>query len=182
MSKRLWLTETTVRKLIEHARTGAPDEVCGLIAATADAQEVIPVPNAAPDRQHQFYLDERAFVEAIFDLDRRRLSLAAIYHSHPDGDAIPSPVDIRQANYPETPYLIVGLQYAEPRLAAWQIARGEVSRVELHIGNDPPPEAEDLSLSSAQKVAILLSALIAFLFLIVLSLSLLPPAPPIPLR
>jgi hypothetical protein len=56
---------------------------------------------------------------------------------------------------------------------------GQVSEVPLHIGSTPPlPESS--ALSPAQKTAILLSALIAFALLIVVSLSLLPPAPLIP--
>jgi hypothetical protein len=55
---------------------------------------------------------------------------------------------------------------------------GQVMSVSLHIGSQPPPEQP--SLSSAQKIAILLSAGIALILMIVIALSLLPPAPVIP--
>jgi hypothetical protein len=86
---------------------------------------------------------------------------------------------VRSATYPDTPYLIIGLK-AEARLAAWQIRYGEVIPVSLHIGLNPPVPQAGAKLTKAQKNAILLSALIAFILVIVISLTLLPSAPSVP--
>ena len=176
----LWLTHEQAQALIRHARDDAPNEACGVIAGEKDcAAEIIPIPNAAADPQQTYYMDERALARALLSLERRGLSLLAFYHSHPSSETIPSPVDVRHATYPDTPYLIVGLK-GEPRLAAWQIRYGDVTPVPLHIGFAPPAPAAHAEPTSAQKAAILLGALIAFVLVLVLSLTLLPPAPPIP--
>ncbi|MFN8560671.1 MAG: hypothetical protein U0703_03335 [Anaerolineae bacterium] len=66
----------------------------------------------------------------------------------------------------------------EARLSAWSMRYGQVTPVTVHVGDEQPPETR--TLSTAQKIAILVSAVIALILMIVLSLSLLPPAPIIP--
>lgn len=176
----IWLTHAQAQQVIAHARADAPREACGVIVGRNDrAVEIIPIPNTAADSLHNYYMDERRLAEVLMSLETRGLKLVGFYHSHPQGDPIPSAVDIRQATYPDTPYLIAGLK-GEARLAAWLLRRGQVTPVPLHIGDNPPPARANTPLSRAQQVAVLVSALIAFALLIVVSLSLLPPAPVIP--
>ncbi len=175
----MWLSTAQAQEIVAHARADLPNEACGLIAGHGDrAAEIIPIPNAAAQPLHSYYMDERALAAALMGIESRGLELIAFYHSHPESDPIPSRTDQRQATYPDTPYLIVGLKNNDPRLAAWRLRPGQVTQVDLQVGGDPPPAAA--SLSSAQKTAILISVLIAFALLIVVSLTLLPPAPVIP--
>lgn len=174
---RLWLTPAQADMIGRHALSERAEEVCGVIAGMGEqARQIIPIPNAADDRAHHFQFDERAYVEAMFAIERAGLSLIGIYHSHPNGDPIPSQTDIRQAYYPDTAYLIVGLRYGEARLAGWNIRPGEVNPVEIYIGIQAPPPAS-VPMSKAEKTAILLATLIAVIFMLLLSLTLLPPAP-----
>ncbi|MFQ3568111.1 MAG: M67 family metallopeptidase [Aggregatilineales bacterium] len=179
----LWLEEASARALVLQATGAAPEEICGLLAGRdAVISEVISIRNAADDPRQTFYMDEDEFKARLHDLERRGLSLIGFYHSHPQGDPTPSPTDIRSAYYPEIPHLLIGLR-GRPRLAVWRIKHGSVEPVTLHIGSPRimyrhgTPSSQ---LSQAQKVAIVLSAAGAFIFLILLSLALLPPAPPIP--
>jgi len=177
----LWLTEAQAREIANHALREKPQEVCGLIAgANRSVERILPIRNAAANPTHQYYMDEAQLTAAMFEFERARLSLMGIYHSHPDGEPIPSPTDVRQATYPGTAYLIVGLKHGYPEMAAWKIHAGQVDSVALSIGAQPPTMPADRSLSPAARVVILASAVLAFILMIVLSLSLLPPAPPIP--
>ena len=74
---------------------------------------------------------------------------------------------------------IAGLKGKAPRLAGWKMQIGRVSQVALHVGDDAPDKDDD-KLSDAQKAAIITTSLIVFVVMLILSLSLLPPAPPIP--
>lgn len=175
----MWLTDGQARAIVDHARAEAPNEACGVIAGhRGRADEIIPIPNVAADPLHAYHMDEQSLVTALISLEKRGLELVGLYHSHPKSDPIPSPTDVRQATYPDTPYLIVSLKGGEARLSAWSMRYSQVTPVALHVGEEPPPETR--SLSTAQKIAILVSALIAFILMLVLSLSLLPPAPIIP--
>ncbi len=176
----LWLTDEQARAIVHHALADVPCEACGLIAGHGyRAEAIIPAANAAADPLHHYEIEHRALVQAMFEIEHSSLSLIGIYHSHPNGDPIPSQTDIAQAAYPDVVYLIVGLRGGEPRLSGWRIRRHEVESVPLHIGASPPPQ-ESLPLTNTQKTAILISVIIAFVFMMVVSLSLLPPAPEIP--
>ncbi len=181
MPGHLWLPSTLAREMVLHARADAPHEVCGILAGRgAYVERVIPVANRAVAPHHHYQMDERQLTEVLFTLEAGGLELLGFYHSHPAGDPIPSPTDIREAHYPRTAYLIVGLRHAEPRLAAWEINHGDVLPVELVVGDVAPPIAENRTFSPAQRMAIVVSMILAFLAVIVISLSLLPPAPTIP--
>lgn len=176
----LYLTRTDAENIAQHARRDAPREACGLLAGERNVvKRVITLPNAAPDPETHYLIDPAAYIKAMAELDAQGLSLVGFYHSHPKGDPIPSPTDIREAAYPDAVYVIVGLPTESAQLSAWRIRYGQVESVE--ICTDTPTEAEP-SLSRAQKFAIILSAVIAVLFMLLLSLSLLPPAPVIPVR
>jgi proteasome lid subunit RPN8/RPN11 len=172
----MWLSPEQAQAIVAHAREDAPREACGLIAGRGDrASEIIPVANIADDPVHAYHMDEIALVKAFTSIEARGLEVVGFYHSHPAGEPIPSRTDIAQATYPDTPYLIVGLK-GGAKLAAWTMRAGQVDEVPLHVGTEPPA-GTDAASSGAQKTAILLSAVIAFILLIVVSLSLLPPAP-----
>lgn len=175
---RLFLTEEQARALLRHAIETAPQEACGLLAGVGEqVQAVIPIANSAADPRHFYRLDDTAFARALLQLDRQGLDLVALYHSHPHGDPIPSPTDVQQATYPDTPYLIIGLR-GEPRLAVWQMRYGEVTPVKVIIGvTSDGSRNDDGTLSQAQRLAIIVSAILAFAFMIIVSLVLLPPAP-----
>src|SRR5688500_3282056 len=103
---RLWMTPTQAEMIARQALDHRLQEVCGIIAGIGEqAQRIISIENAASDPVHFFRLDERSFTQAMFDIERAGLSLIGIYHSHPNGDPIPSQIDIQQANYPDSAYL-----------------------------------------------------------------------------
>jgi proteasome lid subunit RPN8/RPN11 len=182
----LWLTYAQARQICQQAQADAPHETCGLIggkmtpSGIVQASQIIPTPNVADDPAHHYVIEPAALVSSIMQFEAQSLNLVCIYHSHPFGDPIPSDEDIRNAHYPNTPYLIIGLKRRDsaPRLAAWTIQHGQVNHVELHISDDPPLPPQ--TISSTQKAAILTTAILAVAFMIIVSLSLLPPAPPIP--
>lgn len=178
--QRLWLNHKLAEEIAQHALKEHPREVCGIIGGTgATALMVVSVKNAANDPLHEYCFDERDYILAMRVIRKYNYSLLGFYHSHPNGDPVPSSTDIAQATYPHTPYLIVGLKNRKPQFAAWKMNYGQVARVELHITNQSPV-TYDGSLSNAQITAIVISALLAFVFMLLLSVTLLPPAPPIP--
>ncbi|MBL8164607.1 MAG: M67 family metallopeptidase [Anaerolineae bacterium] len=173
---RLWLTHDQVRQLVDLANITSPREACGLLVGDAErVTRIIALPNTASDSQHNYHIDDQALTKTLFQLQREGLRLHAFFHSHPRSRPIPSDTDKQQATYADVPYLIVGLHPA-PQISAWLLTRAEATPVEIHIGDNRPP-ALPAPMSPAQKRAIIAAALIAFLVVIALSLSLLPPAP-----
>lgn len=179
----LVLTDEQARQILDHAHEEAPREACGLIAGRVGvAAGVIPMRNVASDPVHHYAMDKGELSHYLPTLADQGLDLIGIYHSHPRTDPIPSPEDVANAFYPNTAYLIISLKDKKPHLAAWLIERGRVEPLELAIGTTASSITASITepLSYEQKFAVILSALLAFALLIMLSLSLLPPAPPIP--
>jgi [CysO sulfur-carrier protein]-S-L-cysteine hydrolase len=179
----LALTDEQVKQIVDHVRSEVPREACGLIAGRGGVAVVTtPMSNVATDPVHHYEMDNDALSRQLPAFTKQGLELIGIYHSHPRTEPFPSPEDVQNAFYPNTAYLIISLKGKAPHLAAWLIERGRVEPLELFIGEVPPPTTAPTSepLSYEQKFAVILSALLAFALLIILSFSLLPPAPPIP--
>jgi proteasome lid subunit RPN8/RPN11 len=71
-------------------------------------------------------------VETIIGLQKEVREVVAIYHSHPQGEAIPSERDIAEATWPDAVYIIVGLRDVDaPDMRGWRIVQGSVEEVEL---------------------------------------------------
>ncbi len=104
------LPRTLVNRLLSEAQRSPEAEVCGLIAARGgEPTDVYPVTNVANEPGKLFRMDPKGLIEAMRRIRERDETLFAIYHSHPHGPAIPSSTDLREAEYPETLYLIISL-------------------------------------------------------------------------
>jgi [CysO sulfur-carrier protein]-S-L-cysteine hydrolase len=177
----LRLTHEQVQTIVNHARAGAPQEVCGLIAGQMGiAQQIVPIPNRSVTPETHFEMEAIALLKAYKTMDATGVELFAVYHSHPQTSPIPSQTDIRQAmrNMPNAYQLIVSLKQQQAQLQVWHIHNGQVDRVELLVGNEKSLAMP--SFSRAQVIAILLATFFAVGLLLLISFSLLPPAPPIP--
>ncbi|WP_193771044.1 Mov34/MPN/PAD-1 family protein [Candidatus Magnetaquicoccus inordinatus] len=98
-----------LNRILDHARRSLPAECVGLLSGqgkTASAWH--PLPNQSQDGR-RFYADESALIQVLRQLRETGEDLVAIYHSHPDSEAVPSLTDRQQAHYPNTLYLIVSL-------------------------------------------------------------------------
>lgn len=180
----LWLTHEQVTQLADHASAESPREACGILGGVGgQVRQIIPARNIATDPLHYYRLDDAVLVAALRQFESAGIDLVGFYHSHPGGEPIPSQTDIRQATYPDCAWLIVGLRADAAQLGAWQMRYGQVDALPLHVGSAPPPASDERQpFSRAQLTALILSALLAFAFMLALSVYLLPPAPEIPAR
>jgi len=128
----LRLTNEFWEEMRSHAAELAPQEACGLIAGRSDlVMKVYPLTNAihSPIR---FRLDPREQLQAFFDIEARGWQLLAIYHSHPNGPATPSPIDVREAYYPQIYTLIWSRNQGNWGCQAFHIRDGTVREVRLY--------------------------------------------------
>jgi proteasome lid subunit RPN8/RPN11 len=108
--------------IIEHARSGCPQEVCGLIAGRGGlGLRRYPAVNVAATPETRYEVDVNTLACQV-EFEDEGLELVAIYHSHPRSPAVPSPADIAEARYPDAAYIICSLeQPAAPVLRAFRI-------------------------------------------------------------
>jgi proteasome lid subunit RPN8/RPN11 len=119
------LARRFAEEMIAHARQGAPDEVCGILALSDDrVTRVYRGRNVAEDPAVRYQLEPdeqfRLLQElgALGEADDRPFG---IYHSHPAGPAFPSPTDVMMAFWPQATHFIVSLAGAEPVIRAFRI-------------------------------------------------------------
>jgi proteasome lid subunit RPN8/RPN11 len=126
-------------ELLRHAVAELPNEACGILAgslATATARVFHPARNeeASPLR-YSIHTDDLYRISVA--LDDAHEDIVAIFHSHTQSPAVPSPTDIRAAEYPAAFYLLATLadREAPPErsLRAWRILGGEATEVPLEL-------------------------------------------------
>jgi [CysO sulfur-carrier protein]-S-L-cysteine hydrolase len=138
-SDTLVLPLALARELLEHARAEVPNEACGILAgdlASGRASAYHPARNAdASPYVYTVHPDD--LLRIVLGIDDAGEDLLAIFHSHLQTPAVPSPTDRRNARYPDAFYLLATLSDggAAPRdaLRAWRIVDGESREVSLAI-------------------------------------------------
>jgi proteasome lid subunit RPN8/RPN11 len=120
--------------MIAHARRDQPQECCGFLVGTPrEILFAVAMPNAASKPSVRYRIDDRAHIQLrrLLRQFSPPLVIRGVYHSHPDGDAVPSVTDIAEALYPEWVHVIVGLGRRRPRIGAFRIRKGHVRSLPL---------------------------------------------------
>lgn len=91
-----------LEQLAAHARRVAPHECCGVLLGRmrgnrVDVTAAAPCRNAAADVTARFIIPARDVLAAQRTWERAELDVVGFYHSHPRGDACPSPADVEGA-------------------------------------------------------------------------------------
>ena len=140
--------------MVAQAEREFPYECCGFIVGDGPAEQVRPIrniqnqkhaedPNSHPrDARTAFLMDPREHLAVLEEIDRKKLALKAVYHSHPDHDAYFSPTDRAQAcsfdpgepDYPETAYVVLSVKagkFACAAAFAWDPERKDFVETEI---------------------------------------------------
>lgn len=123
------LSEALRTQLLRHAAEQLPLEACGLLGGSqGSARLFIPCRNAeqSPVR---YAIAPEEILQALRQFESEGLELLAVFHSHPIGDAYPSPTDVQFAAYPQVLYLIAA-QRGE-QLRAFRIVQGQITEEPL---------------------------------------------------
>jgi [CysO sulfur-carrier protein]-S-L-cysteine hydrolase len=96
-----------------------PHEIVGFLAgnATGEISTVIPLENIAVDTRREYFASFESMARAWKHMRTTGLELIAIYHSHPNGPALPSRTDLERAQWVDLPMLIIDAATLEVR--AW---------------------------------------------------------------
>jgi len=135
----LILPEKVASAIIEQAKKGLPEEVCGYLAGTGDTVcRHYPLTNTDASGEH-FSMDPSEQFAAVKEMRSLGLRPLAVYHSHPETPARPSKEDIRLAFDPRISYVIVSLAEKTPIIKSFKIRGGEVSLQDIKISEEVIP-------------------------------------------
>jgi proteasome lid subunit RPN8/RPN11 len=113
--------------MVQHAREEYPRECCGMLGGIdTTITKLFKIKNIA-QRMDEYELDPLEQVHAFEEIDRLTLKLVGVYHSHPNHPCYPSALDVQQAFYPDTFFLIISLKdMAAFQLKAFKLCEGNV--------------------------------------------------------
>ena len=119
------ICQQTYQAMIAHLRTVYPEEGCGFLGEDEGRLcRHFPIENDLHSPT-VYQMNPQQQLNALLQLEDNPF---AIYHSHPNSPATPSPTDIRQATYPDSPYLIASFQHIyQPTLHAYTIKNGTIT-------------------------------------------------------
>ena len=142
--------------MIAQAEREYPFECCGFVISSGDAEELCPIRNIQNDKHGEdpaayprdartaFLMEPRQHLAVLEEVDRRKMVLKVVYHSHPDHDAYFSTTDRAQAcsfdpaepDYPDTAYVVISVRqgkFARAAAYGWDAVRNEFVEVALKV-------------------------------------------------
>jgi [CysO sulfur-carrier protein]-S-L-cysteine hydrolase len=113
--------------LIDIAYAGLPMEVCGLLAGSSGVvSSITPITNRATIGAH-FTMDPGEQLGALQEMQKNGLEILAIYHSHPESPAYPSPEDLRLPLSHDISHVIISLKKLDnPVLKSFKIKKEHI--------------------------------------------------------
>ncbi len=124
------------KKLVQHARREIPYEACGYLAGTdTEVKQVFLMTNVDKSSQH-FSFDPKEQFDVLKKAGTAGLDLIAVYHSHPETPARPSPEDIKLAYDPNKSYVIISLANKKLDIKSFKINKRKVKREEIEVINN----------------------------------------------
>src|ERR1700684_3234847 len=150
----LKMRRSNMDRIVAQAEREIPWECCGFIIGNDSVEEVRPIvniqnaqhakdPGAFPrDARTAFLMDPKEHLAVMNEVDRRKLALRVVYHSHPDHDAYFSATDRAQAcsfdptepDYPDTVYIVLSIRagkFARAAAFAWDPEKKEFAEMAL---------------------------------------------------
>ena len=128
------LEQCYAEEMVAHAMAEAPHECCGLLVGAQGRVARLYRTRNAENSPYRYNIDPKQLLGIVRQLDEKGWEIMAIYHSHPDSEAYPSPTDVSLACWPESLYIIVSLkEWTQPVIRAFCIAEGKVREEEVRI-------------------------------------------------
>jgi proteasome lid subunit RPN8/RPN11 len=138
--------------VVEHARDGDPEEVCGVLGGThgtvgtdggageADvgssyARTARRVSNVAAEPRSRYELDPTEQFRAMEAVEAAGDAVVGFYHSHPRGPLAPSATDEALATWAGYSYVIVSLGGPEPEVGSWRWTGEAFRRERVELGD-----------------------------------------------
>ena len=121
--------------MLQHAQAKPHEECCGLLAGRDGAiTRALCAVNVAQRPSVSYEIAPEELFRLMREIRAAGLGMLGIYHSHPDGENLPSPRDLERAFYPEAAYFIVSPRAdASQPLRAFSIRDARATEVTIEL-------------------------------------------------
>ena len=95
--------------MLQHALRELPNECCGvLVGRNQMIERAVPMRNSEPSPD-TYIMDPEEQIALFREMEKTGEQLLGIYHSHPNGPAEPSALDLQLAFHPDALYVVISL-------------------------------------------------------------------------
>lgn len=133
MTNNLFITKELFEEMISHCRENFPNEACGILAGKAGEISKIYKMTNIEKSPVSYFMDSKEQFKVMKDIRENKLSMIAIFHSHPSSPAYPSAKDVSLAFYEDCVYIIVSLIEKEPVVKGYLIKGSDISDVSIIV-------------------------------------------------
>jgi proteasome lid subunit RPN8/RPN11 len=140
------MTGADLETIVEHCRRELPNEACGILGGRGGRVEGVHPVKSSSTSPVRYVMDPDEQFRALDAISCAGRELVGIYHSHPDGPATPSSIDLEEAlwpgttlpNYPGAVQVIVSLRdRAAPVVKGYAPSAKTFVEVTIVIDHEP---------------------------------------------
>ncbi len=129
----LIIPDIVFTEMLVHCKAGYPNEACGILAGKgSEVSKIYKMANTEKSPV-SYFMDSKEQFQVMKDMRDNKLSMLAIFHSHPSSGAYPSAKDVSLAFYEECVYIIVSLIENEPVAKGFVIKEGEIKETAIVV-------------------------------------------------
>lgn len=126
-----------VDQMVAHARSGLPNEACGIIAGHDGRPAKLYLTANAEQSPYRYNIEPRELKRIYDEMDEHGQDVHTVFHSHVATEAYPSPTDVRLAVwFPDAHYVIISLAEEPPSVRSFRIVDAAVTEEPLEVVDD----------------------------------------------
>ena len=127
------ISRTLVQQIIEHARSVAPEEACGVLAGSNDTVAAVYEAENVLHSSVEYLMSSQDQLRIMNEIIEHDLDDLAYYHSHPTSHPYPSATDVSKVVIGRARLVIITLQKAKTPIRSFFVQDGIVEEEEMQI-------------------------------------------------
>lgn len=133
----LMLRQHHLNELLSYAQKNPTFESCAYLLGTSDdknnqLKQIIPMSNVHPSAEHFFAFSPNEQLRVFHLLQKLRLQIIGIFHSHPHSPPILSDEDLKYIFFPNQSNLILSLKNG-PLFASYRLISDQIKEERIRI-------------------------------------------------
>lgn len=132
LGESLFVPSEVKAAVLAHSEWAAPSEACGLLAGTDDAIEMVFCLSNRAASPLRYVIDPREHYGAMRYAERAGWAIVGAWHSHPNGDAMPSQTDVVESAGGSWITMIVGAAANGSNVRAYRTDENSVKELAMY--------------------------------------------------
>ncbi len=137
VSDRLLIPKEIFGEMVSFCKGALPNEACGILAGAGNKVAKIYKMMNIEKSPVSYFMESGEQFRVMKDIRENKLTMLAIFHSHPSSPAYPSQKDVSLAFYEDCIYVIISLMDREPLAKGFLIKEGKITEADIVVFKEP---------------------------------------------